>query len=316
MAEAGAVFIGCHWRDRRSELAFVTRCIAGAASRLGPVSVLVPGPIGRAEADGAFDLVGMGAGHDLRWPRPPGSRDVVVVDELTPAVAALLGDIDPRSVFFLSDGAGTHGGPSWRRLHLTHADDNDASPWVTVLVPVNPLAQLHRHHGFGFTGYQLVLSDEPGDADDPPPAVAWLSAAYPAAEIVLVGDGVASAWKGRSLRGTVAVDTRMDLWRLVAHAAVCIDLAPGAQIARECVEALRFGTPIIVAEGPGPAVTHARAGGGSTFGDPGELVAAVAGLQAEDDRASVSEAGRRYADERYGDPDALMEQVRTLLART
>jgi hypothetical protein len=316
VADAGAVFIGCHWQERRSELAFVTRCIAGAASRLGPVSVLVPGPAGLAEPDGAFDLVGMGAGGELQWPGGQGPHGVVVVDELTPVVAALLGDVDPQSVFFLSVGAGAQPAPSWRRLHLTRTDDMDASPWVTVLVPVNPLAQLHRHHGFGFTGYQLVLSDEPGEATDPPPAVAWLSAAFPSAEIVLVGGGVASAWKGRALRGTVAVDTRMDLWRLVAHAAVCIDLAPGAQIARECVEALRFGTPIIVPEGSGPAVTHAREGGSSTFGDPGELVAAVAGLQVDSNRTAASSSGRRYADDRYGDPDALMEQVRILLATT
>jgi hypothetical protein len=316
VAEPGAVFIGCHWQERRSEMAFVTRCIAGAASRLGPVSVFVPGPTGPAEPDGAFDLVGMGTSGDLHWPRRPGARDVVVVDELTPAVSALLNDIDPRSVLFLKAAAGTPHAPSWRRLHLTHADETDPSPWVTVLVPVNPLAQLHRHHGFGFTGYQLVLSDEPGQVDEPPPAVAWLSAAFPPADIVLVADGVASAWKGRVLRGSVAVDTRMDLWRLVAHAAVCIDLAPGPQIARECVEALRFGTPIVVPEGSGPAVTHARSSGGATFGDPGELVAAVTGLQSDRSRTAASQAGRRYADSRYGDPDALMQRVRALLTNT
>ena len=159
-------------------------------------------------------------------------------------------------------------------------------------VPVNPLAELHRHHGFGFTGYQLVLSDRPGTPDDPPPAVAWLSAAFPAAEIVLIDDAVASAWKGRALRGTVHVDTRMDLWRLLAHAAVCIDLAPGASIARECIEALRFGTPIIVPDDSGPAALHAQAGGGATFGDPGELIDAVATLQDGANRSAASEAGR------------------------
>ena len=64
------------------------------------------------------------------------------------------------------------------------------------------------------------------------------------------------------------MDTRMDLWRLVAHANVCIDLRPGSYIARECVEALRFGTPIIVPECAGPAVVHAREGGGATLAMP------------------------------------------------
>jgi hypothetical protein len=183
-----------------------------------------------------------------------------------------------------------------------------------VHVPVNPLAQLHRHHGFGFTGYQLVLSDRAGIPADPPPAVAWLSSAFPAAEIVLIGDGIASAWKGRALRGTVHVDTRMDLWRLLAHAAVCIDLAPGAHIARECIEALRFGTPIIVPDDSGPAVLHARAGGGATFGDPGELIASVTTLQDEAYRSAASETGRHYADARYGNTEAFVDRVRALLA--
>ena len=103
----------------------------------------------------------------------------------------------------------------------------------------------------------------------------------------------------------MSVDTRMDLWRLVAHANVCVDLAPGPHIARECVEALRFGTPIIVPEHSGPAEVHAREGGGSTFGDPGELVAAAGKMRTEANRSAASAVGRRYADSRFGDPLAV-----------
>ena len=304
--------VGCHWQDRRSELAFVMRSIAGAASRFAPVSVLVPGSAGSSEPDGAFDLEGIETTGDPRWPDHLRSVSTVVVDELTPEVTALLSGEDPDAVFFLSSLTEDPDLSSWRRMHLVQAGEDDPSLWVNVHVPVNPLAQLHRHHGFGFTGYQLVLSDRSGIPTDPPPAVAWLSAAFPAAEIVLVGDGVASAWKGRALRGTVHVDTRMDLWRLVAHAAVCIDLAPGAHIARECIEALRFGTPIIVPDDSGPAALHAHAGGGATFGDPGELIAAVTTLQDGASRSAASEAGRRYADARYGNAGAFVARVRAL----
>lgn len=256
MAELGAVVVGSHWREKGSELAFVTRSIAGAASRVGPLSVLVPGPAGFAEPDGAFDLLGLGRVGDHRRPGLA-SGDAVLVDELTVKVAALLAEDRPRTVFFLSAPADEPVTPEWRRLHVVHSGESDASPWVNVHVPVNRLAQAHRHHGFGFTDYQLILSDHSGSPDGPPFAVAWLTAAFPAAEIVLVEEGVASAWKGRALRGRVSVDTRMDLWRLIAHAAVCVDLAPGPHLARECIEALRFGTPIIVPESSGPAVTHA-----------------------------------------------------------
>jgi hypothetical protein len=314
VAEPGAVIVvGCHWRDHRSELAFVTRSLAGAASRCTHVSVLAPGAAGSREPDGAFDLEGMGTIDDISWPDSLALAGTVVVDELTPEVTALLSGGEPDAVFFLSSPTDDPGLPSWRRINLVRAGEDDPSPWVNVYVPVNPLAQLHRHHGFGFTGYQLVLSDRSGTVADPPPAVAWLSAAFPATEIVLIGDGIASAWKGRALRGTVQVDTRMDLWRLLAHAAVCVDLEPGAYIARECIEALRFGTPIIVPDDSGPAALHAHAGGGATFADPGELIAAVTTLQNGAYRSGVSEAGRRYADARYGNAAAFVDRVQALL---
>jgi hypothetical protein len=304
------VIVGIHWRERHSELAYVTRSIAAAASRWASVSVLVPGAPAR-EPDGAFELHGLG-GHG-GWVWPPGlARDcVVVVDDPTAETAALLAQIGPRAVFCLSSPAQGQGA-IWPRLPLT-GDLAANRPFVNLYVPVNPSAGLHRHNGFGFTGYQLVLSDRSGVHDDPPPAVAWLTAAFHDGHVIVVEQAVASAWKGRALRGTVSVDTRMDLWRLIAHANVCIDLAPGPQIARECVEALRFGTPIVVPSDSGPAVVHATAGGGATFGDPEELLRAAAVTQSADVRTAMAGLGRRYADATYGAPSKFTESLQGVL---
>ena len=57
--------------------------------------------------------------------------------------------------------------------------------------------------------------------------VAWLTARFPDKEVVVVEDATAAVWRGRVLRGIVDVYTRTDLWRLVAHARVTVDLAPG-----------------------------------------------------------------------------------------
>ncbi len=314
MSDRGTVIIGRHWRDRHTELTYVTRCIAGAASRCGPVCVLVPGAVAQREPDGGFDLVGTGENGRFRWPEALGSDHTVVVDDLTPELALLLERINPRRVFYLSSSADDYD-PAWLRLQPVSSGLSDPASSVGVYVPVNPLAALHRHHGFGFTGYQLVLSGRPAvDLAAPPFAAAWMSAAFHDAYVIVVENAVAAAWRGRVLRGTTSVDTRMDLWRLIAHANVCVDLDPGPQIARECIESLRFGTPIIVPEHSGPAAVHAREGGGSTFGDPGELLAAVGSMQAEAGRSAISDAGRRYADSRYGDPDALVTRVRALLS--
>jgi hypothetical protein len=299
----GTIVLGCHWFEQGSELTYVTRSIAGAASRCGPVSVLVPGPFGRRQSDGAFDLDAIGPLGELRWPPGLPSDRAVVVDDLTPDLAALLSGVGAAAVFYVASSV-DEPDPTWCRL----------DPLGTgVYVPANPLAELHRHHGFGFTGYQLVLSDRSGAHQVPPPAAAWLSSAFHDADVVVVEDAVASAWRGRALRGKVSVDTRMDLWRLVAHASFCVDLAPGPYIARECVEALRFGTPIIVPEHSGPAEVHAREGGGSTFGDPGELVAAAGKMRTEANRSAASAVGRRYADSRFGDPLALLARLSGLL---
>jgi hypothetical protein len=303
-----AVVVGCHWREGDCELTFATRSLAGAASRLGPVAVLVPGEPQLVQADGLFDLCGVGVPGSLRWPDGLPPDTTIIVDELTADVADLLSATRGAPVFYLSDSHGSSAA-SWRPLRLVGGEEP-----VGVHVPVNQLAAQHRHHGFGFTDYVLVLSDRTGDHDvAPPPAAAWVSAAFPEADVVVVEDAVAWAWKGRALRGKVSVDTRMDLWRLLAHANVCIDLAPGPTIARECIEALRFGTPIIVPDWAGAASVHAQESGGSIFGDPDDLLTAVGRMRDEADRSRVSEVGRRYSESRFGDPAALVARVRALL---
>ena len=56
------------WQKPETELSFVTRAVAGAASRTRTVSVITPRPPGSIEADGAFDLLGIGEGPNGAWP--------------------------------------------------------------------------------------------------------------------------------------------------------------------------------------------------------------------------------------------------------
>ncbi len=311
MNEQSIVVVGRHWRERHNELAFVIRSIAGEASRWAQVSVLAPGNEGRGP-DGAFDIETIGEHAHYAWPDHLSPDCVVVVDDLSPEIADLLAKVGPRAVFYLAAHKGGHD-PSWRALPLT-ADPTSSRPFVKIYIPVNPLAELHRHNGFGFTGYQLVLSGRAGVRRDPPPAVAWLTAAFHDSDVIVVENAVASAWRGRALRGTVSVDTRMDLWRLIAHANVCIDLAPGPYVARECVEALRFGTPIMVPVHSGAAVAHAAASEGATFAEPEELLDAAASLRIDATRSATSRSGRQYADANYGAPAEFMTSLRAALS--
>jgi hypothetical protein len=319
LPDRATLLLSKSWKTPGSELSFVTRALAGAISRTSPVTLLLPSAAGPTEPDGAFDLIGAGMGRDGAWPTAadavwPGrlpTGTTIVVDEPDDSVLALL-DVhapghpvhsivptDPRA----------HGRPL-RPLRFTGSHGTDAPDFIGLHVPINPLAATHRHNGLGFTGYLLVLSDRVGvpDGSPPTPMAAWLTARFPDKEVVVVEDATAAVWRGRVLRGVVDVYTRTDLWRLVAHARVTVDLAPGRIIARECIESLRFGTPILVPV-DSAAAAHADAGGGMTFSGYRELLAGVVHLADESVRATMSSQGRRYADAHYGDQRAFVDNV-------
>ncbi len=317
MSDTMTLFLSRAWKDAGSELSFVTRALAGAASRMSPVTVVVPSPAGPTEPDGAFDLFGAGVGRDGSWPAPhdaawpsalPPSA-TVIVDEPDQSALALLGLYAPEcAVHAISPSAGDQGPIS--SLQFAESSESGGPDFIGLHVPINPLAATHRHSGLGYTGYILVLSDRIGASDVNPPTAmaAWLTARFPTLEVVVIEDATAAVWRGRVLRGVVSVFTRTDLWRLLAHARVTIDLAPGRIIARECIESLRFGTPIIVPE-QSAAQPHADAGGGFTFADVPELLACVARLCDEPTRATMSTKGRSYADAHYGDQNYFVETV-------
>jgi hypothetical protein len=326
-ADRATVILSRWWRRHESELSFVTRAVAGAASRTSAVVVVVPSPAGAPEPDGAFDLFAAGAGPDGSWPEaataawpdqlPPDAT--LVVDQPVRAALTLLERYAPgRPVHSISPLEGQVGPDAMVPLRFTGSPGDQAGQpdFIRLHVPINPLAATHRHNGLGFTDYLLVLSDRTGATAPAPPTamVAWLTARFPDRDVVVVEDAVASVWRGRVLRGTVSVYTRLDLWRLMAHARVTVDLAPGSIVARECVESLRFGTPILVPAGSA-AGPHATAGGGLTFAGATDLLEGVRHLLDDAARATVAERGRRYADAHYGDRDAFVQSVALALGR-
>ena len=319
MNDGRAVFVlSRHWRERASELAYVTRSIAGAASRIGTVTVLVPSSPSCGESDGAFDLVGIGVGahggwptpHAVQWPTWFPKDGTIIVDDLNEAVYALIAHSGKRyQILSISSSPEYCDASASSEIALVGPDVTRERPIVGMHVPINPLAAQHRHNGFGFTGYLLVLSDRTGHHESLPPAAAWLTSQFHDANVLVVEDATASVWRGRALRGIISVDTRMDLWRLIAHARVCVDLAPGPFVARECIEALRFGIPIVVPAGAPAAAAHAAAGGGLTFRDMAELLRCTGQLRDDALRSRMSSVGRSYADTLYGDPSVFVDNL-------
>jgi hypothetical protein len=156
----------------------------------------------------------------------------------------------------------------------------------------------------------MVLSDRAWvtNGPEPTPFAAWLAARFPRLHLLVVEGGGADLWQLRSLRGHMAVDTRTDLWRLVAYARVVIDLRPGSLIARECIESLRFATPIIVPSDT-VAVELARSGGGLWYRDVAELLACTEEFADPEARHTFGARGKASADEYYGNPERFVARI-------
>jgi hypothetical protein len=317
--ERATVILSRSWKLPESELSFVTRSVAGAASRTNPVVVVVPAAAGQTEPDGAFDLFGAGIGRDGSWPEPPDAAwphglaadSVILVDEPDAAARSLLDRHAPGgAVYAIAPESSPIEPRPIARLQFTDGRRDGDTDFIRLHVPINPMAATHRHNGLGFTDYLLVLSDRCGAPEISPPTAmaAWLSARFPDQNVVVVENATAAVWRGRVLRGVVPVYTRTDLWRLIAHARVTIDLAPGPIIARECIESLRFGTPILVPAGSA-ARPYAEAGGGVAFTGVSELVAGASLLCEDSVRAVMSSQGQRYADSHYGNREAFVSSV-------
>ena len=317
--DRAVTFLSRHWHHGSNEYSTVTRSIAAAASRHGPVTIVTTAEPAQAGPDGAFDPIGIGTPGSSDWPDPRQlsqrlaltENAAVVIDDLDDSAQRLVRHDGPvHHLMALTDGTRSPAALAHSSLR-TFGPPEDGDPLtIWMHVPVNPLATQHRHNGFGFVDYLLVLTDRVGPNEEPPAAVAWLTAAMHQHYVVVVEDGLAAAWKGRALRGRVPVETRMDLWRLIAHAKVCVDLAPGPLIARECVESLRLGTPVVVPVTAAAAVSHVAAGGGLAFDTMADMVECVGRFVADEDwRRECSARGQRFADSHYGDAEAFVTRV-------
>jgi hypothetical protein len=282
------------------------------------VAVVTPGDAAHSGPDGAFDVHFIGGRNGTwpvraRWPADLSGSEVAVVVGGASGVAiarvalpgaALVEVAGPEEPIAPHVWAVTPG----RAAEL-------ASPslrHVGMSVPINPLAARNRHNGLGFTDYVLVLSDRRSERTVPrhvPTALAaWLAAGIPSLDLVVVEDATATAYHSRSWRGQVAVDTRTDLHRLLAHARTCVDLCPGEIISRECVESMLLGTPVIVPRSS-RAVQLSVDGAGLWFSGPGELLRGVEALAQPEVHRALSARAQELASSRFGDSASFVRRV-------
>lgn len=302
------------WGRLGDEMAFVVRQVAAALTRVTTVEVFVPG--GAPAADGAFDVSTIGdhvahATSSAADGPPAGGAFAAVLADDGDGNAATIARTRFPGVPVISVGAAPNQDASPREVPIISGGvgpGSDGTYQVGSLVAVHPGVSRWQRVRSG-VDYLVVLGNG-GDNERPGSArlVRRLARRFPTRRIVSVGDATGSLWRYGVPVVKGPVSSRTDLWRLMAHASMTIDLAPGPVIARECVESLRFGVPIVV-----PAGSAARQlvdhGGGLSFESEDDLLRQVGSLMDPSARSELGRTGRKLADEWYGDPDAFVARV-------
>ncbi len=104
--------------------------------------------------------------------------------------------------------------------------------------------------------------------------------------------------------------SRPNLWKLLRHAEVCLDLRPQGIVGRETLESLLLGTPVVVPEGTVAAEHAERSNGGLWYRDFRELFdAGKAIVDSESLRAQLGRQGREWAEKVHGDQARFCEQA-------
>jgi len=188
---------------------------------------------------------------------------------------------------------------SWERVH-----------WIGIPLAANPSALSEPNTWVGDTGYVLVLTDTCADDDDEPAVLARaIRMAFPDPPVGISATDNFHVWhRGRRSSGW-PVERASDLARLMAWAALTVDLRPGALFSRRCVESLLYATPIVVPSGSRAADLARRSGGGLWYCSPGELIWSVEAMLDPSTRATLSQQGRSYAEAGYGTTEGFIQRV-------
>ena len=107
--------------------------------------------------------------------------------------------------------------------------------------------------------------------------------------------------------------SRVNLWRLMAHALFTIDLRPASPFGREAIESMMFDSPIIVPDDSAAKEHVQAANAGLWYRNNGELLDAIRVLSDRSIREQFARNGRAYVDAHHSDLDAFVERIFALV---
>ncbi|HTW99375.1 MAG TPA: hypothetical protein VMD59_11390 [Acidimicrobiales bacterium] len=107
--------------------------------------------------------------------------------------------------------------------------------------------------------------------------------------------------------------SRVNLWRLLAHARAVVDVRPPGAVGREAIEAMMLGVPTVVPDGTA-AKAHLEAGnGGLWYADHAELVEEVRALADDALHDSLARCGESYGEATHGQIDDFVTRMGELV---
>ena len=107
--------------------------------------------------------------------------------------------------------------------------------------------------------------------------------------------------------------TRVNLWRLMAHAEATIDARPPGPFGQEAIESLLLGTPVVVPAGSAAHAIARASGGGFGYEDLGGLLDAGRALLKEGASHRFGVAGRSWAEATHGDMSRFVARASELV---
>ncbi len=204
-----------------------------------------------------------------------------------------------------------------RSLLSDHHGRADATVRIGAPMAANASARSEPNTWVGDTGYVLVLTGVANHLDHEETELSRLiRLRFPEVPVGISFTNGFCAWHEGRVNEGWPIERSSDLARLMAFAAVTVDLRPGTFFARRCVESLLYGTPIVVPH-DSRAREHAERGrGGLWFDGPTELTWCVEALLDTSTNDVFGAQGRAYAEAEYGSTDRFIERVTTACGLT
>jgi hypothetical protein len=205
----------------------------------------------------------------------------------------------------LSAGAGARGEPPVHDLG--------------VALNVNRATTSHRLVGTGNLGeYLVIIRAFPKGGV---PAASWVGHDYlraclgPVSVAEVNGDQFVVS-DGATVAAVPVSASRVNLWRLMAHALATIDLRRTALFGREALESMLLGTPVLVGASHPAREYVSAAGAGGVFADPGEMMDLAASLLDRRRRVEMSARAAEWSSREHGDHRAFERRMTSFVLPT